>query len=192
MRQAKLERNTKETQICLTINLDGSGQCEINTGMGFFDHMLQLFACHSSCDIKLNCKGDLSVDGHHSVEDIGIVLGKAIAAALGDKKGIERYSQVSIPMDECLADVALDISGRPFLVYNAQLDGKIGDFDAELTQEFFRALSVNAGLTLHINVRYGTNKHHISESIFKGFAKAFKNAVKITGDKIPSSKGMLE
>lgn len=193
MRKSQIERNTKETQIALSLNLDGNGKYDVDTGVGFFDHMMTLFACHSGFDLSVKCKGDVRVDGHHSVEDIGIVLGKAIAQALGDKVGIKRYSSVTIPMDESLANVTVDISGRQFLVFNAEgMTGKVGDFDIELVEEFFRAVANQAGLTLHINLRYGSNNHHKIEAIFKAFARALKEATEVVGNKIPSSKGMLE
>ncbi|MCI8420821.1 MAG: imidazoleglycerol-phosphate dehydratase HisB [Clostridia bacterium] len=193
MRKSQIERNTKETQIALSLNLDGDGKYDVDTGVGFFDHMMTLFACHSGFDLSVKCKGDVRVDGHHSVEDIGIVLGKAIAQALGDKVGIKRYSSVTIPMDESLANVTVDISGRQFLVFNAEgMTGKVGDFDIELVEEFFRAVANQAGLTLHINLRYGSNNHHKIEAIFKAFARALKEATEVVGNKIPSSKGMLE
>lgn len=193
MRKSQIERNTKETQIALSLNLDGAGKYNIDTGIGFFDHMMTLFACHSGFDLSVKCHGDVRVDGHHSVEDIGIVLGKAIAQALGDKVGIKRYASVTIPMDESLATVTVDISGRQFLVFNAEgMRGKVGDFDIELVEEFFRAVANCAGLTLHVNLHYGSNGHHKIEAIFKAFARALKEATAVVGDKIPSSKGMLE
>ncbi len=193
MRKASIERNTNETKIKLSINLDGKGTYNVNTGLGFFDHMMTLFACHSGFDFCVDCQGDIRVDGHHSVEDIGIVLGKAVAEALGDKVGIKRYASVTIPMDESLANVTMDISGRPFLVYNAEgMTGKVGDFDIELVEEFFRAVSNYGGITLHINLLYGSNNHHKIEAIFKAFARALKEASTIVSDKLPSSKGVLE
>lgn len=193
MRKASIERNTNETKIKLSINLDGKGTYNVNTGLGFFDHMMTLFACHSGFDFCVDCQGDIRVDGHHSVEDIGIVLGKAVAEALGDKVGIKRYASVTIPMDESLANVTMDISGRPFLVYNAEgMTGKVGDFDIELVEEFFRAVSNYGGITLHINLLYGSNNHHKIEAIFKAFARALKEASMIVSDKLPSSKGVLE
>lgn len=193
MRKSSIERNTNETKIKLSINLDGNGKYDIDTGIGFFDHMMTLFACHSGFDFSVECKGDTRVDGHHSVEDIGIVLGKAVVQALGDKKGIKRYASVTIPMDESLANVTMDISGRPFLVFNAnEMSGKVGDFDLELVEEFFRAVSSYGGITLHINLLYGTNNHHKAEAIFKAFARALKEATTIVDDKLPSSKGVLE
>lgn len=192
MRKASMERNTKETKINLSLNLDGTKQNCINTGVGFFDHMLELLACHSGMDLAVQCDGDVKVDGHHSVEDIGIVLGKCIHEALGDKVGIKRYASATIPMDESLATVTIDISGRPFTVFNANLTGKVGDFDMELVEEFFRAVATYGGITLHVNLHYGSNNHHMAEAIFKAFAHALSDAVKIVSNDIPSSKGMLE
>lgn len=193
MRTSKIERNTKETKINLSLNLDGNGVYNINTKIGFFDHMLELFAHHSNFDLSISCDGDTQVDCHHSVEDVGIVLGKAIQEALGDKRGIKRYGTFIVPMDEALAAVSLDISGRPFLVFNAEsMEGKCGEFDMELVEEFFRAVSTYAGITLHVNLKYGENNHHKAEAIFKAFARALKEAVIVEGDKIPSSKGVLE
>lgn len=193
MRKSSIVRNTNETKIKLAINLDGDGKYDINTGVGFFDHMMTLFACHSGFDFSVECQGDVRVDGHHSVEDIGIVLGKALVESFGDKKGIKRYASVSIPMDESLANVTVDISGRPYLVFNASgMTGKVGDFDIELVEEFFRAVANYGGLTLHINLVYGSNNHHKIEAIFKAFARALKEASTIVSDKLPSSKGVLE
>ncbi|MDR1939926.1 MAG: imidazoleglycerol-phosphate dehydratase HisB [Clostridiales bacterium] len=190
-RIAERTRKTKETDVSIKINLDGNGEGAIGTGMGFFDHMLDLFRVHGGFDVDISCKGDINVDYHHSVEDVAIVLGECVRTALGDKKGIRRYACAVIPMDEALAQVALDVSGRPFLVFNAHLSGKSGEFDLELVEEFMRAFSYNAGATLHINLVYGSNGHHIAEAIFKAFARALSDAVKIVGDKIPSSKGIL-
>lgn len=192
MRTAKIVRKTKETDIELELNLDGSGKREINVGIGFLEHMLELFSAHGNFDFNLKCKGDINVDYHHTVEDIGICLGKAITEALGNKKGIRRYSSISIPMDESLSTVSLDLSGRPFLVYNAPVSGKTGEFDTELMEEFFRAVSTYGGITLHMNNHYGNNNHHILESLFKAFARALSSAVEIVSDTIPSSKGVLE
>ena len=191
MRKAKLTRKTKETNIALELNIDGAGVHKISTGIGFFDHMLELFACHGSFDLNVTCDGDIKVDGHHTVEDIGIVLGEAFDKALGERRGIKRYASLSLPMDECLCDCALDISGRSVLVYNADIVGKSGDFDCELTEEFLRAFATKAGLTLHINLRYGTNNHHKVEAIFKAVARAIRKAVKVIDNKIPSSKGVI-
>jgi imidazoleglycerol-phosphate dehydratase len=192
-RKAQAKRNTKETQIEIAINLDGSGKNMIDTGIGFFDHMLQLFAFHSGFDLDVKANGDLYVDDHHTIEDIGILLGQLIKEALGDKRGIARYGFFSMPMDETLCNVSLDFSGRPYLVYNAELTReKIGEYSTEMTEEFLRALAFNAGLTLHVNVLYGNNDHHKVEAIFKALARAMKQAVKIESDAIPSSKGVLE
>jgi imidazoleglycerol-phosphate dehydratase len=197
MRTGHISRKTKETAIDLTINLDGNGkQVSVNSGIGFFDHMLNLFAAHGRFDLVLDCDGDIEVDGHHSVEDIGIALGQAVKEALGDKKGITRYASFYLPMDETLALVALDISGRPFLVYDGtEMAPMIGNYDTELTEEFLRAFAFNAGITLHVKILYGTNSHHKVEAIFKALGHALHDAVKInpeTADEIPSTKGLLE
>lgn len=196
MRSANIIRETKETRIDLTIDLDGTGRGDIVSGIGFFDHMLNLFTAHGRFDMVLNCDGDTEVDGHHSVEDIGIALGQAVQRALGDKKGITRYGTFFLPMDETLVMVSLDISGRPFLVYDAggAMAPMIGQYDTELTEEFLRAFAFNAGITLHVKVMYGTNSHHKVEAIFKALGRALHAAVKInpeTADEIPSTKGML-
>lgn len=194
MRNAELKRKTNETDIKLAFNIDGDGKAEINSGIGFFDHMLTLFTVHGDFDLSLECTGDTNVDGHHTVEDIGISLGKCIASALSDKKGIKRYSSTTIPMDESLSTVTIDVSGRPYLVYNAQRLNTAfsSDFDYQLIEEFFQAVATNGKLTLHINLVYGNNYHHMAESIFKAFARALKEATTIVGDKIPSSKGVIE
>lgn len=197
MRTGHISRKTKETAIDLTIDLDGNGkQVAVSSGIGFFDHMLNLFAAHGRFDLVLNCDGDIEVDGHHSVEDIGIALGQAVKEALGDKKGITRYASFYLPMDETLALVALDISGRPFLVYDGtEMAPMIGNYDTELTEEFLRAFAFNAGITLHVKILYGTNSHHKVEAIFKALGHALHDAVKInpeTADEIPSTKGLLE
>lgn len=193
MREAKLERNTNETQISLEINLDGTGKAEIQTGIGFFDHMLTLFAFHSNFDLVVKADGDLEVCDHHTIEDCGILLGKLFLEALGDKKGIARYGSMNLPMDEVLCNVTLDISGRPYLVFNCELIREnIGTMSCEMVEEFFRAFCVAAGVTLHINVYYGKNDHHKVEAIFKAFGRALKQAVKIESDRIPSSKGVIE
>ena len=194
LRTAKVERETAETSVKLTLELDGSGQTQIDTGIGFFDHMLNLFAAHGQFDLTVRCDGDLEVDGHHSVEDIGITMGQALRQALGDKRGIRRYGTFFLPMDETLAMVSLDISGRPFLVYEGgEMAPMIGGYDTELTEEFLRALAVNAGLTLHVKILYGTNSHHKVEAIFKALGHALREAVshdpRVTG--IPSTKGSL-
>lgn len=194
MRVGKIFRETGETRIDLKINLDGSGKTEIDTGIGFFNHMLNLFAAHGRFDLEIECEGDLEVDGHHSVEDIGIALGAAIKNALGDKRGINRYGTFFLPMDETLALVSLDISGRPFLVFDAgNFAPMIGNFDTELTEEFLRAVAFNAGITLHVKILYGKNSHHKVEAIFKALGHALRIATeydeKNTG--IPSTKGIL-
>ncbi len=192
MRKGNSSRTTKETKIELSLNIDGSGKNSINSGVGFFDHMLELFSAHGCFDIDLKCTGDIKVDGHHSVEDAGIALGKLFKDLLGDKCGIARYANEVLPMDETLAQVTVDLSGRPFFVFNAELSGKTGDFDLELVEEFFRAFSTYGMMTFHVNLLYGKNPHHIAEAIFKAAARALKNAVKIVSDRIPSSKGTLE
>lgn len=196
MRSGNVIRETRETKIDLTIDLDGSGRADVESGIGFFNHMLTLLAAHGRFDLVLNCAGDIEVDGHHSVEDIGIALGQAVHKALGDKKGITRYGTFFLPMDETLVMVSLDISGRPFLVYDAggAMAPMIGKYDTELTEEFLRAFAFNAGITLHVRVMYGTNSHHKVEAIFKALGRALHAAVKInpeTADEIPSTKGML-
>ncbi len=192
MRQASLIRKTNETEIELDLDIDGEGNSEVETGMGFFDHMLSLFAKHSGCDLNVSCQGDLYVDTHHSVEDIGIVLGKAMKDALGDKNGIRRYGAALIPMDETLAEAAIDLSGRSYLVFNAAFTAeKAGEFPLEMMEEFFRALSHNAEMTLHINLRYGKNNHHMAEAIFKAFAHAFQDAATFDGNGVLSTKGVL-
>ena len=196
MRSGNVIRETRETKIDLTIDLDGSGRADVESGIGFFNHMLTLLAAHGRFDLVLNCDGDIEVDGHHSVEDIGIALGQAVHKALGDKKGITRYGTFFLPMDETLVLVSLDISGRPFLVYDAggAMAPMIGKYDTELTEEFLRAFAFNAGITLHVKVMYGTNSHHKVEAIFKALGRALHAAVKInpeTADEIPSTKGML-
>ena len=194
MRIGRLNRTTNETRIDVELNLDGAGKAEINSGVGFFDHMLNLFAAHGQFDLKVICAGDLEVDGHHSIEDIGIALGTALKSALGDKRGITRYGTFFLPMDETLALVSLDISGRPFLVCEVgELALMIGTFDTELVEEFLRAFAFNAGLTLHVKILYGKNSHHKVEAIFKALGHALKAAVAID-DKIrgvPSTKGVL-
>ena len=192
MRIASLKRESKETQISIELNLDGSGKAQIDTQVGFFDHMLQLLAFHSQMDLNLKAVGDLQVCDHHTVEDCGIILGTCFKQALGDKKGIARYGFMSLPMDETLCQVSLDISGRSFLVYNCELKrDNIGNFSCEMVEEFLRAFAFNAGITLHVNVYYGSNDHHKIEAIFKALGRALKQAIKIEGNQIPSSKGML-
>ena len=193
-RRAEIERKTAETQISIKLNLDGEGKCDIATGIGFLDHMLTLLAKHSFMDLTVKAKGDLEVDSHHTVEDIGIVLGEALREALGDKAGIHRYGNCFIPMDETLAQACLDFSGRPFLVFGAEIPKiQLGNYDAEMTEEFFRAVAMHCGLTLHIRVLYGSNVHHIIEAIFKAFARAVAEAAavdpRVKG--VMSSKGVL-
>ncbi|MCD8016224.1 MAG: imidazoleglycerol-phosphate dehydratase HisB [Oscillospiraceae bacterium] len=194
MRKAEITRNTAETQITLSLCLEGSGQGEISTGIGFLDHMLTLFARHGGFDLSVRCTGDTWVDGHHTTEDIGIALGLAFAEALGDKAGIRRYGDITLPMDEALVLAAVDISGRGFLRYTADIPApRVGDFDTELTQEFFRALAHNAGLTLHIVQLDGENSHHIIEAMFKAAARALRSAAEIidASGAVPSTKGVL-
>ncbi len=195
MRQAKIDRTTKETSIQLELNVDGTGKAEIDTGIGFFNHMLELFAFHSRMDLKVICHGDLDVDSHHSIEDVGIALGEALREAMGDKRGIVRYGSFTIPMDEALVTVDLDLSGRPYLVYHASLPTQVlGNYETEMTEEFFRAFSYNSLMTLHINEHYGTNTHHIIEAMFKATGRALKKAVSIDEkykDEVSSSKGVL-
>ena len=193
-RRAEIERKTAETQISIKLNLDGEGTCDIATGIGFLDHMLTLLAKHSFMDLTVKAKGDLEVDSHHTVEDIGIVLGEALQEALGDKSGIHRYGNCFIPMDETLAQVCLDFSGRPFLVFGAEIPKiRLGNYDTEMTEEFFRAVAMHCGLTLHIRVLYGSNVHHIIEAIFKAFARAVAEAaaVDLRVKGVMSSKGVL-
>ncbi len=193
-RTSNIDRKTNETNINLSLNLDGEGKCSVSTGIGFFDHMLDLLAKHALFDLDIKATGDTNVDFHHTVEDVGICMGLAVKDALGEKAGIVRFSNVSVPMQESLANVALDISGRSALVFNAKLDSKkIGDFDSELIKEFLEAFTVNAGLNLHIDVPYGENAHHIAEAIFKGLAKALDRATRIDErtDEVPSTKGVL-
>lgn len=193
-RASEIERNTSETKIKIKFDLDGKGGSKVNTRIGFFDHMLTLLAKHGLFELELDAKGDTYVDSHHTVEDVGIVLGQAIKEALGDKKGIARYGNASVPMDECLTRVDLDISGRPFLVFNAEFSNdNIGEMQSEMVQEFFRAVAFNSGMTLHINLVYGSNDHHIAESIFKAFARALDMAVQIDPriNGVLSTKGVL-
>lgn len=192
MRSARIERSTTETKIVLKLTLEGGGKFQGGTGIPFMDHMLQLWCCHAACDLFLDATGDLEVDGHHTVEDIGICLGKCIDEALGDKEGINRYGSAWIPMDESLAVAVLDISGRPFLFYEVPVEAKsIGTFDVELAEEFFRAVCNKGGLTLHIQLIRGKNAHHIIEAVFKAFGRAFREAVALTGTGIPSTKGLI-
>lgn len=192
-REAQITRTTKETDINVALNLDGSGNADIDTGIGFFDHMLTSFAVHGGFDLTVNCRGDLNVDAHHSVEDVGICLGKAFNEALGDKSGIMRFGSAFVPMDEALCFCSLDISNRPFLVFNAAFTNyKIGEYDSCLTEEFMRAFAFNAGITLHLKSEYGKNDHHITEALFKSLAYALKQAVKLNSDgSAVSTKGAL-
>jgi imidazoleglycerol-phosphate dehydratase len=191
-RTAKVNRKTAETDVKVELNLDGSGSYDINTGIGFLDHMLTHLAKHGKLDLVVKAKGDLQVDAHHTVEDISICLGNALTEALGDKKGIARYGQSSVPMEDALANVSVDLSGRPFCVYNAEYrTDKIGDFDVECVEEMLRSFSNNGKFNLHVNVSYGTNSHHIAEAIFKALGQALAAAVKITGNQVPSTKGTL-
>ena len=193
-RTSNIDRKTNETNISLSLNLDGEGKRSVSTGIGFFDHMLDLLAKHALFDLEIKATGDTNVDFHHTVEDVGICVGLAVKEALGDKAGIVRFSNVSVPMQESLANIALDISGRSALVFNAKLDSqKIGDFDSELIKEFLEAFTVNAGLNLHVNVPYGENAHHIAEAIFKGIAKALDRATRVDErtNEVPSTKGVL-
>lgn len=190
-RTATIERNTKETQIGVQLDLDG-GEVQVNTGIGFFDHMLTAFGFYAGIGLKLTAKGDLYVDGHHTVEDTGIVLGQAIREALGDRKGIRRFGSAYVPMDEALAFTALDFSNRPYLVFDAEMpQERIGEYDSCLTLEFMRAVAHNAGITLHQKCFYGVNAHHITEGLFKSFGLAVKDAVKIEGTGVTSTKGVL-
>jgi imidazoleglycerol-phosphate dehydratase len=195
VRKARIERKTNETGIMAEVNLDGTGKFAITTGIGFFDHMLEQLSRHSLIDIALDAKGDLHIDAHHTVEDCGIALGQAVAKALGDKRGIKRYAHAYLPMDEALTRTALDISGRPYLIWRAEFPAqKIGTMDTELFREFFQAFAQNAGITLHIEVLYGENAHHIAESCFKGLARALRDAITIDArlkGEIPSTKGQL-
>jgi imidazoleglycerol-phosphate dehydratase len=195
MRQATVKRTTKETSVEVAIDLDGTGASAIATGIGFLDHMLDLLARHSRIDVTVKAKGDLHIDHHHTVEDVGIALGQALKQALGEMKGITRYADVHVPMDEALTRVAIDISGRPFLVFGSEfVRDKVGTFDTELVQEWFQAFAINAGVTLHVRTLYGTNDHHIAESCFKGLARALRAAIAIdprAAGEVPSTKGQL-
>ncbi len=195
MRSASISRKTAETDVSVSIALDGTGQARVSTGIGFLDHMLELFARHGLFDLDVKVDGDLHVDQHHSAEDCGIALGQAFAKALGDKRGIARYADVHLPMDETLSRVCIDISGRPFLVFRTSFRvEKIGQFDTELVREWFQAFAMNAGITLHVETFYGDNAHHIAESCFKGLARALRKAVALDPreeGRVPSTKGSL-
>lgn len=195
MRKASIKRKTNETRVDVEIDLDGVGASDIKTGIGFLDHMLDLLARHSRVDLRIKADGDLHIDHHHTTEDVGIALGQAVKQALGDMRGITRYADVHVPMDEALTRVALDISGRPFLVFKADfVRDKVGTFDTELVQEWFQAFAMNAGVTLHVATLYGANDHHIAESCFKGLARALRAAIAIdprAAGEVPSTKGTL-
>jgi len=195
MRQAKVERNTSETRIAATVDLDGTGRYDVSSGIGFLDHMLEQLSRHSLMDITLKAEGDLHIDFHHTNEDTGIALGQAVAQALGDRKGVQRFADVLIPMDETLTRVALDLSNRPYLVWRVNFTrDKLGEMDTELFKEWFHAFAQNAGMTLHVENLYGTNSHHIIESCFKGLARALRRAIEIDPRKageVPSTKGKL-
>ena len=195
MRKADVKRDTKETSIEVHVSLDGTGVSEVSTGVGFFDHMLDHVAKHGLFDIRVKAKGDLEVDAHHTIEDIGICLGQAFAQAVGSPEGLSRFGHAVLPMDDAMAEVAVDFSGRPYLVYRAQIPQEaVGEFDIELAEEFFRAFAMNSRITLHIVLRYGTNAHHCIEVMFKAFAKALSRALQIDErvQGVPSTKGMLE
>jgi imidazoleglycerol-phosphate dehydratase len=195
MRKASVKRATKETQIEVSVDLDGAGTSSVATGIGFLDHMLDLLARHSRIDISVQAKGDLHIDHHHTTEDVGIALGQAVKQALGDMTGITRYASLHMPMDEALTRVAIDVSGRPFLVFKATfMRNKVGTFDTELVNEWFQAFAMNSGVTLHVETLYGSNDHHIAESCFKGLARALRTALAIdprAANEVPSTKGVL-
>ncbi len=195
MRKGQITRTTRETDITVAVDLDGKGRADVATGVGFFDHMLDQIARHGMIDLTVKAKGDLHIDDHHTVEDVGIALGQAVHQALGDMKGITRYADVHLPMDGTLTRVCIDVSGRPFLVFRTTFDRhKIGTFDTELVREFFQAFAMNAGITLHVETLYGDNAHHVAESCFKGLARALRAAFAIDprrADEIPSTKGVL-
>jgi len=194
-RAADINRQTRETKVHVAVNLDGSGSSSINTGVGFFDHMLDLLSRHSLIDLKVEAQGDLQVDAHHTVEDVGIVLGQALEKALADKRGIQRYGWAIVPMDESLAQVAVDLSGRAAFVFRVKFKGEsVGAFPVELVEEFFKALATNAKINLHVCVPYGSNNHHIAEAIFKATARALRQAVSHDprSDAVPSTKGSLQ
>lgn len=192
MRHSEVSRETAETAVRLSLELDGSGRSEIDTGVGFLDHMLTLLALHGGLDLAVSCKGDLNVDAHHSVEDIGLCLGAAIAQALGKKRGINRYGHIILPMDEALILCAVDLSGRPCLRYTADIPSqKVGEFDTELVREFFQAVANTALMSLHLRQLDGENSHHIIEGMFKAFGRALREAVAVTGGALPSTKGVL-
>ncbi len=195
MRNAKLSRKTAETDISVEINIDGNGEYDIQTGAGFFDHMLDQLSRHSLIDMKVRCDGDLHIDAHHTSEDVGIALGQAVSQALGDRKGIARYASIDLAMDETLTRAAVDVSGRPYLIWDVSFSApKVGDYDTELFKEFFQAFSQHAGITLHVTNHYGENNHHIAETCFKAVARVLRTAMEIDprqADRIPSTKGSL-
>lgn len=194
-RSASIARKTNETSISVSVDLDGSGSSTISTGVGFFDHMLEQLSRHSLVDMQIDVKGDLHIDDHHTVEDTGIAIGQAISKALGDRRGITRYASIDLAMDETMTKAAIDVSGRPFLVWNVTFSApKVGTFDTELVREFFQALAQNAGITLHVLNHYGANNHHIAETCFKAVARALRTAIEIDprqASRIPSTKGVL-
>ncbi len=196
MRKATIDRKTTETQVSATVDVDGTGRFDIKTGVGFLDHMLEQLSRHSLIDVTLVVKGDTHIDDHHTTEDSGIALGQAVAKALGDRKGIRRYASSLLPMDETLSRAALDVSGRPFLVWNVAFPTqKVGSFDTELVREWFQAFAMNAGITLHVETLYGANSHHIAESCFKALARALRDALETDPrqkDRVPSTKGSLQ
>ena len=195
MRRATITRKTNETELTVTVDLDGTGSARVATGIGFFDHMLEQLARHSLVDMDIAAKGDLHIDFHHTVEDTGLALGQAVRQALGDRKGIRRYADTHLPMDETLTRVAIDVSGRPFLVFKSEFQrAKIGAFDSQLVREFFQAFAMSAGMTIHVETLYGVNDHHIAESCFKGLARSLQQAISIDPrqqDRVPSTKGTL-
>ncbi|WP_302489968.1 imidazoleglycerol-phosphate dehydratase HisB [uncultured Dialister sp.] len=192
MRQAEIHRKTGETDIAISLVIDGEGRFEGTTGIGFFDHMMNLLACHSGMDISLSCRGDLEVDNHHTIEDLGIALGTVFLKALGDKKGIRRYGAFFCPMDETLSRIVLDLSGRPYFVYDVKIPvERIGTFETEMTREFFLAFAMHGMMNLHMACLYGENSHHIVESLFKGLGHALKEAVTVEGGRVLSTKGVL-
>jgi imidazoleglycerol-phosphate dehydratase len=191
-RKAKIERKTKETDITIEMNLDGTGSYDLNSGIGFLDHMLAHLSKHSGINLVIKASGDLEVDQHHTVEDVGICIGNCLEKALGNKKGIARYGNSSLPMEDAMAEVAVDLSGRPFCVYNVNYQTeKIGDFDVECVEEFLRSFTNSGRFNLHVNVPYGTNSHHIAEAIFKSLGQAIAQAINLTGTEVPSTKGSL-
>ena len=194
-RRATIARKTSETDVTVTVNLDGEGAAKVATGIGFFDHMLELLARHSLIDIEVKAKGDTHIDFHHTTEDVGIALGQAVRQALGDMKGITRYADAAVPMDETLTRVAVDVSGRPFLVWRTEFPAaKVGEFDTELVREFFQGFATHAAVTLHVETLYGANAHHVAESCFKGLARVLRAALAVdprTADRVPSTKGSL-